>query len=55
MEATALPLTDQEMNYIKERSCEASTCEICGFETAQNLCTIRCQNCGFEMDCSDPK
>lgn len=30
-------------------------CEICGYETDPDTCTIRCDNCGFYVDCSDPK
>lgn len=30
------------------------TCEICGTLMLQRQCKIRCPNCGFTRDCSDP-
>ena len=30
------------------------TCEICGFRMLSRQCKIRCPNCGFTRDCSDP-
>jgi hypothetical protein len=30
------------------------TCEICGGQMIQRQCKIRCPNCGFTRDCSDP-
>ena len=30
------------------------TCEICGAQMVQRQCKIRCPNCGFTRDCSDP-
>ena len=30
------------------------TCEICGFQTEYRSCKIRCPNCGYTRDCSDP-
>lgn len=30
------------------------TCEVCGFQMNENKCKIRCPNCGFTRDCSDP-
>ena len=30
------------------------TCEICGARMIQRQCKIRCPNCGFTRDCSDP-
>ena len=29
-------------------------CEICGSQMIQRQCKIRCPNCGFTRDCSDP-
>ena len=30
------------------------TCEICGARMVQRQCKIRCLNCGYTRDCSDP-
>jgi rubrerythrin len=30
------------------------TCEICGTRMLQRQCKIRCPNCGYTRDCSDP-
>ena len=30
------------------------TCEICGFRMVSRQCKIRCPNCGYTQDCSDP-
>ncbi len=30
------------------------TCEICGCEMIEQKCKIKCPNCGFTRDCSDP-
>ena len=30
------------------------TCEICGFRMLSRQCKIRCPNCGYTRDCSDP-
>lgn len=30
------------------------TCEICGCEMVERSCKIKCPNCGFTRDCSDP-
>ena len=30
------------------------TCEICCFRMLSRQCKIRCPNCGFTRDCSDP-
>jgi hypothetical protein len=30
------------------------TCEICGGHMVEQKCKIRCPNCGFTRDCSDP-
>ena len=30
------------------------TCEICGFSMLSRQCKIRCPNCGYTRDCSDP-
>ena len=30
------------------------TCEICGGHMVEQKCKIRCLNCGFTRDCSDP-
>ncbi len=30
------------------------TCEICGCAMIEQKCKIRCLNCGFTRDCSDP-
>ena len=30
------------------------TCEICGCTMIEQKCKIRCPNCGFTRDCSDP-
>jgi len=29
-------------------------CEICGASMIEQKCKIRCPNCGFTRDCSDP-
>ena len=29
-------------------------CEICGARMVQRQCKIRCLNCGYTRDCSDP-
>ena len=29
-------------------------CEICGCAMIEQKCKIRCPNCGFTRDCSDP-
>ena len=29
-------------------------CEICGWEMIEQKCKIKCPNCGFTRDCSDP-
>ncbi|NQW23368.1 MAG: hypothetical protein HQ475_07990 [SAR202 cluster bacterium] len=29
-------------------------CEICGFTMIEHSCKIKCPNCGFTRDCSDP-
>ena len=29
-------------------------CEICGCEMIEQKCKIKCPNCGFTRDCSDP-
>jgi rubrerythrin len=29
-------------------------CEICGSEMVERSCKIKCPNCGFTRDCSDP-
>lgn len=31
-----------------------SSCEICGWVMVARKCKIRCPNCGFTRDCSDP-
>ena len=30
------------------------TCEICGCSMIEQKCKIKCPNCGFTRDCSDP-
>ena len=30
------------------------TCEICGATMVERACKIKCPNCGFTRDCSDP-
>jgi uncharacterized Zn finger protein (UPF0148 family) len=30
------------------------TCEICGCVMIERSCKIKCPNCGFTRDCSDP-
>ncbi len=31
-------------------------CEICGYEIEDaTACKMKCPNCGFTLDCSDPK
>ena len=30
------------------------TCEICGGTMVERNCKIKCPNCGFTRDCSDP-
>ena len=30
------------------------TCDICGCAMIEQKCKIRCPNCGFTRDCSDP-
>ena len=30
------------------------SCEICGAEMVERKCKIRCPNCGYTRDCSDP-
>ena len=30
------------------------SCEICGCEMIEQKCKIKCPNCGFTRDCSDP-
>ena len=30
------------------------TCEICGCTMIERSCKIKCPNCGFTRDCSDP-
>jgi len=30
------------------------TCEICGATMVERSCKIKCPNCGFTRDCSDP-
>ena len=30
------------------------TCEICGCAMIEQKCKIKCLNCGFTRDCSDP-
>ena len=30
------------------------TCEICGATMIERNCKIKCPNCGFTRDCSDP-
>ena len=30
------------------------TCEICGARMVEQKCKIRCLNCGYMRDCSDP-
>ena len=34
-------------------SCDL-TCEICGCSMIEQKCKIKCPNCGFTRDCSDP-
>jgi hypothetical protein len=29
-------------------------CELCGGEILEKSCKVRCLNCGFTRDCSDP-
>ena len=30
------------------------SCEICGSTMIERSCKIKCPNCGFTRDCSDP-
>lgn len=30
------------------------TCDICGLEMLDLHCKLRCSNCGYVRDCSDP-
>ena len=30
------------------------TCDLCGAEMVEQKCKIRCLNCGYTRDCSDP-
>ena len=30
------------------------TCDICGNRMVERQCKIRCLNCGYTRDCSDP-
>ena len=30
------------------------SCEICGSVMVEQKCKIRCTNCGYTRDCSDP-
>jgi len=36
------------------RKKEDLICEICGSKMMEQKCKIRCLNCGYTRDCSDP-
>ena len=48
-----LPRPNHPRPVIADRSNDL-TCEICGFRMLSRQCKIRCPNCGFTRDCSDP-
>ena len=54
------PVTQPKKPHpIKHISCEAGAevvepCILCGAETLDNSCKVKCLNCGYTRDCSDP-
>ena len=56
------------LNFLKDGKCAVGvmflratsgksydlTCEICGGTMVERNCKIKCPNCGFTRDCSDP-
>ena len=39
---------------VRERSANATLCDLCGGEMYEWHCRIVCQSCGYQRDCSDP-
>ena len=35
-------------------SANGPVCDICGAQMVEQKCKIRCPNCGYTRDCSDP-
>lgn len=44
--------TDDLVKYLEGTVMWA--CDMCGHIIYQHACKIRCSNCGFTRDCSDP-
>ena len=50
------PLPPQPEKPLPIRSLEQvfEPCILCGAETLDNSCKVKCLNCGYTRDCSDP-
>lgn len=51
------PITKKPVNYPRPAGNDRDdglTCEICGYRMVSRQCKIRCPNCGYTRDCSDP-
>tara|TARA_X000001036_G_scaffold324122_1_gene302622 strand:- start:1075 stop:1203 length:129 start_codon:yes stop_codon:yes gene_type:complete len=42
------------MQKLKKKEEEKHYCIICGAKILDVHCKIKCQNCGYTRDCSDP-
>ncbi len=42
------------MSNVVQATSHDLSCEICGALMIEQKCKIRCTNCGYTRDCSDP-
>ncbi len=45
---------NRDAGLTRQNRDDGLTCEICGFRMLSRQCKIRCPNCGYTRDCSDP-
>lgn len=43
-----------QQNAMPSVKSERPVCDLCGHEVVEVHCKLRCLNCGFTRDCSDP-
>ena len=45
----------RRINYWDDKAIDPpGKCILCGGETRDNSCKVKCRNCGYTRDCSDP-
>lgn len=54
-ELPAEPSRRRTHNYWDDKSINPpDVCELCGGEVFEHACKVKCENCGYTRDCSDP-